>query len=182
MDQTIALVILLIAAIYQASPGLFRRKWKANAPILNSIQLGMNDETYFMQLTKFNLTVFQEQIIQPVKWILSQPVCQIIEWLHDGDYTFSNARSAKLSVEDRVMRSLMVTGNHPPKLLEILWGQKKSTIYEDCWLIMKVFCKIWSNKLKLPLKGTAEYQSRVGQGTFADAFDRAVYVMDGHKV
>ena len=87
----------------------------------------------------------------PIKWILDQPVYQIKKWLNDEHVDFiqaSNGRKPVLSIEDRIMRALMFNGNKHTKILELMFGQKKTTIYEDAWLIMKVILKVFGDKLK----------------------------------
>ena len=179
MDQATLLLILIIITMYEACPGSFRKNWQGNVPLITSMEIAMNNEMDFIQLSRFNLSVFQERIIAPANWILNQPVNRIVQWLHDEDVPFIlpvNERHRKLSVEDRVLRSLILCGNHTVKLLEMLFGQKKSTIYEDAWLIMKVYCKLWCNKLDLPLKGSVVYLAKVGMGVLGDAFPTAVYI------
>ena len=185
MDQTTLLIILILLAVYEACPSTFRDNWKCQRAVITSIEIGMNNEQDFMQLTRYTLQVFKEQIVKPVKWILEQPKETIIAWLHDEEIDFiepSNGRKPKLSVEDRIMRALMLNGNQTPKLLKMLFGQEKTTIYEDCWLIMRALCKLFSHQFQLPYKGTRKYLERVGYGIAGEAFPTMVYMMDGHKV
>ena len=81
-----------------------------------------------------------------------------------------------------MMRCIMFCRNCKVKLLEMFWGQKKSIIHEDVWLLIEVLAKVVENKFKLPFKGTDEYSLRVGAGILQDSFSNAVYIMDGHEV
>ena len=113
------------------------------------------------------------------------PKHQIIQWLHVDGYQFTqapNGRKPELVVEDRMMRCLMFNRNSNIKLLKVLFGQKKSTIHEDIWLLMQVLCKMTQSQFTLPIKSTSKYFSRVGAGILGDAFATAVCIMDGHKV
>ena len=185
MDNETIYIILIILLIYQASPQIFRRKWMHGEPIITHAQIALNNEMDFLQISSFNLTVFKEKIVKPIKFILSKPKYQIEQWLCDKDVHWQlpvNGRKPKLSVEDRTLRAIMLSKNNKTKLLEILWGQKNSTIYEDAWLIMRVLLKLKGYYFKLPLKGSDQYKARVGLGVLGEAFDTGVYIMDGHKV
>ena len=146
--------------------------------------LAMNSEMDFLRLTTFNVKVFKEQIIFPVRAIFDRPKHQIIAYIHGDNDAFlrvpSNARRTTLSIEDRFMRAMMFWRGCKITVLEIMFGQKKTTIYEDAWLIIRVLCKAMSSMFELPLKNTQQYQDRVGAGVFVGAFPNAVYIMDGH--
>lgn len=154
-------------------------------PMISSAEIAMNNEMDFLQIASFNLSIFKQKIVKPMKFILSKPKYQIEKWLNDKEVHWQepvNGRKPALSVEDRTLRAIMFSKNNKPKLLEILWGQKKSTIYEDAWLIMRVLLKLKGYYFKLPLKGSDEYKGRVALGVLGEAFDTGVYIMDGHKV
>ena len=187
MNQDTLFLLVLLLTIFDAAPHLFRKRWKQQEPLISSMQIALNNEADFLNLTLFSFEVFETKIVAPIKAILGYPRYQIEMWLHtdNDDPVFQKAENGRfphLSVEDRVMRCIMFNRNNQTKLLEILWGQKKSIIYRDVWLIMRILCKVHGDTFKLPLKGTEKYLSRVGAGTLGDAFENAVYVMDGHEV
>ena len=188
MNANTLFLLLVVLAIFDASPEVFRKRWKRQKPVITALQIGLNDEADFMNLTTFSLQVFKEQIIAPIRGILEFPKYQIIEWLYKDNeeevffHGPSNGNRPNLSIEDRMMRCLMFLKNSNAKLLEIMFGQKKSTIYEDAWLLIRVICKRWADSFKLPIKGSIQYLERVGAGILGDAFPTAVYIMDGHKV
>ena len=185
MNQETLFILLLLLAVFEAAPELFRTKWTKQQAVISAMEMGLNNEADFLNLTTFSLRVFQTQIIAPIKAIMEYPRHQIIQWLHTDEIEFIQARNGRkpeLSIEDRMMRCLMFNRNSNVKLLEVMFGQKKSIIYNDVWLLMQVICKISQSKFKLPFKGTREYVTRVGAGILGDAFPSAVYVMDGHNV
>ena len=179
-------LILLILTVYSGSPQSFRRRWKRRRPIISSVALAMNSEMDFLRLTTFNLKVFKERIIFPVRSIFERPRHQIIAYIHGNLDSFlrptMNKKRTILSIEDRFMRALMFWRGCKIQVLEIMFGQKKTTIYDDAWLIIRVLCKAMSSMFELPLKNTQQYQDRVGSGVFAGIIPNAVYIMDGHKV
>ena len=183
--QTIFL-ILIILTVYQEAPELFRRRWQRKEPIISSVALALNSEIDFIRLTTFNLKVFKEQIIFPVRHIFERPRHQIIAYIHGNIDAFESLamhrKRTVLSIEDRFMRALMFWRGCKIAVLEIMFGQKKTTIYDDAWLIIRVLCKAQGSLFQLPLKNTQQYQDRVGSGAFAGTFPNAVYIMDGHKV
>ena len=183
--QTI-FIILIILTVYHEAPELFRRRWKRKEPIISSVALALNSEADFIRLTTFNLRVFKEQIIFPVRAIFAKPRHQIVAYIHGNMAAYLRpTREGKrtiLSIEDRFMRALMFWRGCKVQVLEIMFGQKKSTIYEDAWLIIRVLCRAMGNQFELPLKNSVEYNNRVGRGAFGGTFPSAVYIMDGHKV
>ena len=76
----------------------------------------------------------------------------------------------------------MFNRNSTIKLLEVLFGQKKSTIHEDVGLLMQVFCKTTQSQFTLPIKATSKYFSRVGAGILGETFATAACMMDVHEV
>ena len=185
LDSQTIFIILIILTVYIEAPESFRKKWKRGKPIISSTALAMNSEMDFLRLTTFNLKVFKEQIIFPVRAIFDRPRHQIIAYIHGDMHAFlkvSNGKRTILSIEDRFMRALMFWRGCKIQVLEIMFGQKKTTIYEDAWLIIRVLCKAMASRFQLPLKNSQEYQQRVGAGVFAGTFPNAVYIMDGHKV
>ena len=186
MNQDTLFILLILLAIFEATPDRFRARWKKQQPLISAVEMALNNQSDFMNLTTYSLQVFKNYVIDPVKPILQYPRYQIRQWLHTGDLSVfhppPNGRKPELSVEDRMMRCVMFNRNCKVKLLEILWGQKKSIIHEDVWLIMQVIAKIVEDKFKLPLRGSNEYRLRVGAGTLADAFANGVHIMDGHEV
>ena len=185
MDQQTLFIFLILLALFESAPELFRSKWTKQQPLISATEMGLNNHADFMNLTTFSLQVFKSQIVAPIKALFEYPKYQIIEWLHTGNTEFlkpRNGRKTALSIEDRMMRCLMFNRNSNMKLLEVLFGQKKSIAHDDIWLLMQVLCKVTQSKFNLPLEGTAKYLGRVGAGTLGDAFPTAVYIMDGHKV
>ena len=186
MNQDTLFILLILLAIFEATPDRFRARWKKQQPLISAVEMALNNQSDFMNLTTYSLQVFKNFLINPVRTILQYPRYQIRQWLHTGDESVfqppQNGRKPQLSVEDRMMRCIMFNRNSKVKLLEILWGQKKSIIHEDVWLIMQVLAKVVEDKFRLPLRGTDEYLARVGSGTLADAFINGAYIMDGHEV
>lgn len=186
MNQDTLFILFILLAIFESTPERFRARWKRQEPLISATEMALNHQADFMNLTTYSLQVFINYVINPVKPILQYPRYQIRQWLHTGDYSAfhppRNGRSPQLSVEDRMMRCIMFNRNCKVKLLEILWGQKKSIIHEDVWLIMQVLSKVVEGTFKLPLRGSVEYRERVGAGPLADAFANGVYIMDGHEV
>ena len=185
MNQQTLFIFLVLLAVFEAAPELFRSKWSRQQPMIFAMQMGLNNEADFMNLTTYSLQIFKTEIIAPVKAILEYPKDQIIQWIHTNDVTFfkpRNGRKTEISIEDRMMRCLMFNRNSKVKLLEVLFGQKKSIIHQDIWLLMQVLCKVTQSKFTLPLKATPQHNQRVGAGILGDAFETAVYIMDGHEV
>ena len=185
MDHETIYIILIIVLVFTASPQQFRRKWKCGYPLITGIEIAMNNEMDFLQLSRYSLDVFKDKLVKPAKFILSQPKYLIEKWLNDEDVHWilpKNGRKPILSVEDRILRTLMFSGNKKTKLLEMIFGQKKSTIYDDAWWVVRVLAKIFGPSFNLPLKSSEEYRARVGLGVLGQAFQNGVYIMDGHKV
>ena len=185
MDHETIYVILIIVLVFTFSPQQFRRKWKCGYPLISGIEIAMNNEMDFIQLSRYSLDVFKNKIVKPAKFILSQPKYLIQKWLNDEDVHWTspkNGRKPILSVEDRIFRTLMFSGNNKIKLLEMFFGQKKTAIYDDAWWVVRVLAKIFGPTFNLPLKSSREYSQRVGLGVFGEAFRTGVYIMDGHKV
>lgn len=192
VDAQTMFLLLLLVLIYDQCPAAFRERFKWQKPLINALEYGMNKEMDFIQLTRFEIGVFMEQILNPLKDILNKKNEWVLEWLYDGNDLNDDdnndaligydGRKRTLSLENRLMRFLMLCANYKVKGLEILFGQRKSAIYCDAWIIARVICKKWGNKLKLPPIDSDEYAARVGFGCFSDGFEECVYLMDGHEV
>ena len=117
--------------------------------------------------------------------MFEHPIHQIIQWRHTDVFHFAkatNGRKTELSLEDRMMRCLVFNKSGTVKLSEVLLGQKKSTIYENIWLLMQVLCKTTQSQFILPNKATSQHFSGVGAEILGDAFATAAYMKEGFKV
>ena len=171
--------------MFEADPELFRSKWSTQQPMISAIQMGLNNEADFMNLTTYSLQVFKTEIIAPIKATLEYLKDQIFQWMHTNDVTFfkpRNGRKAELNISSSYLQCLMFSRNSNVKLLEVLFGQETSNLHQDIWSLLQVVCKATQSKFTLPLKATPQYSARVGAGTLGDAFETAVYIMDGHEV
>ena len=72
-------IMLLLLVIYDAEPRYFRRKAKARMPLIMN---AMNDAQDFYQLTHLDLSVFQRELVEPVKFVLEKTnVYQVYQYL-----------------------------------------------------------------------------------------------------
>eukprot|EP01083_Nonionella_stella_P090831 253821_1 len=182
------LQILLLLALFIVSedyPEWFRESWSLRDPLIDPYAIAMNNELDFIRLTRWEITTFIDLWVQPLDHILNRTDKQIKKWIFDNDYhaIYHAKRKGppkRLDTANRLMRYFMFCSGCKIPTLELLFGQRKSEIYEDSFLISMVIVKKW--KITLPDKESEEYRRRVGSGTFAGVFDLAVYAMDGHQV
>ena len=149
MNQQTLFALFLLLMKFEATQEPFCAKWKRQEHVASTLQIAMNNKSDCMNLTTFSLQTFLNDIVDPVKAMLSYPRCQIKQWLHaDDDSAFhkpTSGNSPLLSVEDGVMRCIMFHRKCKVKLLEMLRGQKKSIVHEDVLLMLQVLEKVAAN-------------------------------------
>ena len=182
---TIVALLILIVILYEIEPRIFRRQWQAGKSIINATSFAMAQRQDFIAMTRFDITVFLQQIVEPVRLILDFPDHVLEGWLNDeiNIHRTLNARKRRttLSTNNRIMRFMMLNANWPIKALELLFGQKKSAIHKDMHLLDRVYTKVNNTQFELPFIGSAFYQERLGMGVLGDVFPDAIGIMDGHE-
>ena len=185
-QRVVLILILTFILLYEMAPNLFRQRWTLKQPLINAIQFGLNNRAQFIQMTCFDVPVFLSHIVNPLRNILRKPTSYIGAWLNDGlnvHHLSLQLRRQTHSIENRAMRFLMLNRSYPIPALEHLFGQRRSTIYEDAWLLAKCIAKLTSNGFHLPHANTPEYNSLLGVGVLNNfCSNRIPYIMDGHEV
>ena len=96
--------------------------------------------------------------------MFERPRHQIVAHIHGNLEAFSSVGNTRkrtvLSIEDRFVRALMFWRGCKMQVLESMFGQKKTTIYDDAWLIIRVLRKAHASTLKFLLKNTRKDQDQ----------------------
>eukprot|EP01084_Bolivina_argentea_P105096 188135_1 len=182
-------MLLLALSLYLVEPRYLRSDFRRRAPLIsaamyavNGSMQSLNHSAQFIGLSGYPWDVFNTRIVAPVAPILIYTRKGIDAWLLSGTLRRSEGKGYRLAAIDRIFMTVMVLRDIDIKILELLWGLSKSSIYNDSWLVAKVILKIKGGQLQLPLKGTPEYNRRVGAGIFAGYFPKAIGLMDGKFV
>ena len=53
MNQETSFILLILLAVFETAPELFRSEWSRQQPVTSSMQLGLNNEADFVNPTTF---------------------------------------------------------------------------------------------------------------------------------
>ena len=61
MQAETLFILFILLAVFQSTPDIFRARWTKQESIISAMEIALNNESDFMNLTTFSLDIFERK-------------------------------------------------------------------------------------------------------------------------